>query len=455
MNPKTILQRKTGQKPVFFLDKKRDRPGIFWLDSSLSFGDRGNYSFFGRNPVATLSIEREILINDCPSMSRYMLEFDRLMRQIKKYVYDQNKFVVGYFGYEAMLPFLKIDHDKIIKNFGADNFSVPLVYFSVYDSVLKMKTKKGSQIFEATNPEADNYEDIISSSPDEYLQSQPEVFETAPEIIPALSRPEYLEKIKKIKKYIYEGDIYQANFTSRFTVKSFRQPIEVYHRLREISPAPYSAYLNIADFQIISSSPERMFEKEGASIKTSPIKGTIKRGASPSEEEMRLRQLTESEKDMAELLMIVDLERNDLGKIAKTGTVKVNEIFKPEIYSSIIHLVSDISAELRDKENIVEIIKSLLPGGSISGAPKKRAVEIIQEHETVPRNIYTGSIGYFHQDRADFNIAIRTIIHKDGCYNIHAGGGIVADSKPEYEYKEMELKAAKMLKAITGENTNR
>ncbi len=449
MTLETVLRQKIEPKHPFILNKAEDQTGCFWLDSSLAFSDRGKYSFFGRNPVASLSIDRKILTNDSASMGQYILEFDRLMNRLREYVYDQDKFAVGYFGYESMLPFLKISRDKIIKNFAADNFSVPLVHFNIYDSVLKIDL--GNQILEATNSDADNYDDVILNNHKQSIPETPNIFDAAPEIIPALSGREYMEKINQIKIHIYEGDIYQANFTSRFRVKSSQSPVDVYNRLREISPAPYSAYLNFGDFQIISSSPERMFEKNGAAIKTSPLKGTIKRGSSESEERIQLKQLTESEKDMAELLMIIDLERNDLGKIAIPGTIKVNNIFKPEIYSSIIHLVSDISAELTNEENIAEIVKSLIPGGSITGVPKKRAVEIIQENETIPRNIYTGSIGYFHKDRADFNIAIRTMLHKDGCYNIHAGGGIVADSNPQNEYEEMELKAANMLKAISGE----
>ena len=146
--------------------------------------------------------------------------------------------------------------------------------------------------------------------------------------------------------------------------------------------------------------------------------------------------------------MIVDLMRNDLGKIAETGTVEVNNLFTPETYSSVIHLVADVSATLKSNTSIKDIFKALIPGGSVTGAPKKRAVEILQHFETTSRGVYTGCIGYIHGDTADFNIAIRTIIHRHGTYHVHAGGGIVADSDPESEFKEMHLKAQNLFKAL-------
>ncbi|MFQ5453597.1 MAG: chorismate-binding protein, partial [Candidatus Zixiibacteriota bacterium] len=193
---------------------------------------------------------------------------------------------------------------------------------------------------------------------------------------------------------------------------------------------------------------ERMFKKNSRIITTSPLKGTIALGNNSFEKARNLNRLLQSEKDKAELLMIVDLERNDLGKIAKTGTVKVDRLLKPEMYSSLIHLVSDISAELKPDIEMNDILRALLPGGSITGAPKKRAVEIINRMENQPRTVYTGCIGYIYENDADFNIAIRTIIHKDSTYFIHAGSGIVADSDPETEYAEMLLKAKNMFKSL-------
>ena len=209
-----------------------------------------------------------------------------------------------------------------------------------------------------------------------------------------------------------------------------------------------SAYLNFGNYQILSSSPERIFTTQKNRITTCPIKGTIELGKNESEQQTNLNKLLNSEKDKAELLMIVDLMRNDLGRIAQTGTVSVDSLFKPEIYSSLIHLVSDISATLKDNITFEDIINALIPGGSITGAPKKRAVEIINDLEEFPRFVYTGSIGYMTKEKADFNIAIRTIYYYNNIYYIHAGGGIVADSNPKDEYNEMLLKAKNLFKAV-------
>jgi len=263
-----------------------------------------------------------------------------------------------------------------------------------------------------------------------------------------MAHDEYLSHVRQIKRHIAEGDIYQANFTCRFEAESSADPFTIYRRLRELNPAPYGGFLNFGDFHILSSSPERMFYKRGDSITSSPIKGTIDCGLDQQEQTRNLNQLLNSAKDRAELLMIVDLVRNDLGKIARTGTVGVDHLFRPEVYSSLIHLVADVSARTDSNTTITEICRALLPGGSITGAPKKRAVEILNELETVPRSVYTGCIGHISGDTADFNIAIRTMYCTGNTWYLHAGGGIVADSDPEAEYMEMLLKARNLFRAL-------
>jgi para-aminobenzoate synthetase component 1 len=194
-----------------------------------------------------------------------------------------------------------------------------------------------------------------------------------------------------------------------------------------------------------------MFYRHRDLITACPIKGTIKSANNETERTVQLEKLLNSTKDKAELLMIVDLMRNDLGKIAKTGSVEVSNLFCAEEYSSLIHLVTDVSARLKDNIKYSEIFEALMPGGSITGAPKKRAVEILQEHEPAPRGAYTGCIGYVNGDKADFNIAIRTMFHQNNLYQINAGGGIVADSEPNSEYQEMLLKANNLFRALGSE----
>jgi len=400
----------------------------------MSFGDRGRYSFIARNPVLDISqVEQNVIVRNSDSELR-VLDKNILFDLLESAWKDDNLFSIGYISYEAMLPFLGIDSKRPQNN---------MLRMLFYESVLKFDHTLNT--FSVTNPDYDNYEDLFDSSHQEIDTATSSI---KPELRHTISKKDYIDKIKRIKWHIHEGDIYQANFTTRMDIKSQENPIHVYNKLRRLNPAPYGCYINFGDYQILSSSPERMFLKQGDHITSGPIKGTIARGNNKQDEQNNLSRLLNSEKDKAELLMIVDLVRNDLGKIAQTGTISVDALYKPEIYSSLIHLVSDISARLKKDIKLTDIFHALFPGGSITGAPKKRAVEIINENETSPRGIYTGCIGYVDNQTADFNIAIRSMMHKDGIYHVHAGGGIVADSDPENEYDEMMLKAKNLLKAI-------
>ncbi len=410
-----------------------DKPGAVWLDSSLRFGDRGRYSFLARRPVRDVSLESDRLVIREPDRSdRYLSGVD-LLDALNDLWTNDRLFSVGYFGYEAMTPLVGVA--PLLSP------AIPSARFLFYDNALRYDHDTGTCEPVFADREAPIWREL----------DQLDAPDTEPcplGVRASLSRSDYLDRVRDVKDHIREGDIYQANFTSRLEVENREDSFDAYRRLRRLSPAPYSAYLNFGAYQVLSSSPERMFLRNGGRITTGPIKGTIARGETPRESERNLASLTSSEKDRAELLMIVDLERNDLGKIASVGSVCVDALFKPEIYSSVIHLVSDISATLKPGATMKDICAAMLPGGSITGAPKQRAVEILRELETVPRSVYTGAIGYVCGDRADFNIAIRTMIAHDNAYHIHAGGGIVADSDPGNEYEEMLLKARNMLAAL-------
>jgi para-aminobenzoate synthetase component 1 len=259
----------------------------------------------------------------------------------------------------------------------------------------------------------------------------------------------YQEKIATAKKYIHEGDIYQVNLSHRFTTEIPIDPFELYRRQREVCPAPYSAYLDIGNHHILSSSPELFFEITNGIITTRPIKGTIPRGKTPEEDHYNRHSLTHSEKDHAELLMITDLERNDLGKICEYGSVTVTEHAKLETYSHVHHLVSTITGKLKKNVTPFQSLLALFPGGSITGAPKKRAMEIIQALETTPREVYTGAIGYITDDGdTQFNIAIRTAYTEGKNLHFHAGGGITADSDPKSEWDETCTKAKGFIETV-------
>lgn len=251
----------------------------------------------------------------------------------------------------------------------------------------------------------------------------------------------YLEKLKIAQEYIRAGEIYQVNLSQQFTFQGKRHPFDVFYRAHLLNPAPFSAYFNLDQFSIVSTSPERLLKKSGTQLETRPIKGTIKRGKTRSEDEEFKRLLLCSPKERAELLMITDLMRNDLGKISQVGSVITPEIWRCEAYTNVFHLLSVIQSQAKQDLTSLEMIRSCFPGGSVTGCPKLRAMEVIAELEQRPRGIYTGSIGYFKgQEEFDLNIAIRTLLFTKEYIHLQLGGGIVIDSIPELEYEETLIK---------------
>ena len=268
-------------------------------------------------------------------------------------------------------------------------------------------------------------------------------------IFPSIAKKTYLSKLKKAKEYIHNGDIYQMNFTHRFYSKLPIKIKDFYYILRNINSAPFCAYLNFPEVKIASTSPERFLYIKKDKIQTRPIKGTMPRGINKKEEKFFKEKLINSIKDKAELNMIVDLERNDLGRFCKYGSVKVKEHAIIEKYAKVFHLVSTVIGKIRKNTTFSEILKSTFPGGSITGAPKIRAMQIIDELEKYERSVYTGSIGYISVDGiVDLNIAIRTFIIKNNYFYYNAGGGIVEDSVPEQEYAETLQKGLALKQAL-------
>ena len=252
-----------------------------------------------------------------------------------------------------------------------------------------------------------------------------------------LTRQNYIKKVIKTKEYIHNGDIYQANFSQRFEADLPVEPMDLYYILREKNAAPFSAFMGFPEFSIGSSSPERFLFLKNNIIETRPIKGTRPRGIDSCSDNKNMMELKDSIKDRAELNMIVDLERNDLGKFCYYGTVRVYEHAVVEKYARVFHSVSTVIGKVKKGTDISGIIKAAFPGGSITGAPKIRAMEIIDELEPTARNVYTGSVGYIGVDcTMDLNIVIRTFVIKGNKFYYNVGGGIVEDSIPEDEYNE-------------------
>jgi para-aminobenzoate synthetase component 1 len=265
------------------------------------------------------------------------------------------------------------------------------------------------------------------------------------------TRQDYLEAVKKVKDYIRQGDVYQVNLSQRFTIPFSGDPFHLFLDLFERNPAPFFAYLNMADHVILSTSPERFIFQHGSYVETRPIKGTRPRGNTTAEDVALKRELTASSKDEAELSMIVDLLRNDLGKVCAPRSVRVSEHKRVETYTNVFHLVSIVEGQLRKEYSQVDLIRALFPGGSITGCPKIRAMEIIEELEPDVRSVYTGGLGYISlHNTMDLNIAIRTAIVKDGRLHFSVGGGIVYDSDEEEEYLETLHKARTLMEFLGG-----
>lgn len=263
------------------------------------------------------------------------------------------------------------------------------------------------------------------------------------------SREEYMDMVEKALDYIGRGEIYQVNLSQRFEARLESPPRVLYQQLRSINPAPFASFLDFPEVNVVSSSPERFLKLDGLDLETRPIKGTRPRGENAAEDRALRRELLESEKDRAELAMIVDQERNDLCRVCRVGTVDVPSLATLEEYATVYHLVATVTGKIPEEKGIMEVLKGSFPGGSITGAPKKRSMEIIEELEPVRRGIYTGSIGYIDfAGKADLNIVIRTFVIKGQRALFQVGGGIVADSSPEAEYQETLDKARALFAAL-------
>ncbi|HIG31618.1 MAG TPA: anthranilate synthase component I family protein [Verrucomicrobiales bacterium] len=265
----------------------------------------------------------------------------------------------------------------------------------------------------------------------------------------SVTAQEFINQVKEVQKYIRQGDIYQVNLSHRLRTKCPLSGQEFFNRLLAVSPAPFSAYLNFGSYQLASSSPESFLRMTGSLIRTSPIKGTRPRGQTPSEDTLLANELDQSSKERSELVMITDLMRNDLGKISCYGSVKVKDLLRLHKFPRVQHLISTIEARLKPEISHMRALESCFPGGSITGAPKIRAMEIIEEIEPISREYYTGCIGYlgFNEESA-FSISIRTALVKDGMIDFFVGAGIVHDSDPEAEYDETLTKAEGFFQAL-------
>lgn len=427
----------------------KDEKDSIFLDSSLQ-NNLGRYSFIGVNPFSVLKGRHQRCILDGEEFDCDV--FDKLSELTRLYHAENDTELpmiagcLGYFSYD-----LGLDLDDINIT-SAEDIDIPHFYFVFYDNLIifdheqKKTYISACGILKAADDSIKAVEACISQAGK--ISYQEVTSELAP-FSSNFTKEQYKQALRRMINYIYAGDIYIANMTQRLFCQTERDTYDIYRDLRKINPAPFASLMRFDDFDIISSSPERFLKIRNKCVETRPIKGTRPRGATPEEDRKNRDELAASDKDRAELLMIVDLERNDLSKVCKPHSVKVTELFEIEEYSTVFHLVSTILGELKENIDAVQCLKACFPGGSITGTPKIRAMEIIDELEGIKRSLYTGSIGYFSFDgNADFNIVIRTIIKKGCDAYLGVGGGITCDSDEDAEYQECLDKAKALLRVL-------
>lgn len=412
--------------------------GNFLLDSSLNADAAlGRYSIIGSRPFRILKGNRLGLL-------------DELRTTLDKFKSPQNvlPFCGGAAGYLA---------------YDTGN-NIPRIYFAFYNNaVIIDHLKQRIHLYSCGAPEKnsslakklaeDNFKrlaEIISAAVVQKNAAH-KFRDNKIRLKPDFSKAEYIRAVKKAKEYIRKGDIYQVNLTQQFRAETDLPALEIYRRLRIESPSYFSAFFDAGDFQIISSSPERFLKVDKRRVSTRPMKGTRARCANPAGDNKLRSELIKSEKDKAELLMIVDLERNDLGRVCDYNSVKVPNLRQLEEYNTVFQATATVEGRLHKGFDRIDLIRASFPGGSITGCPKLRSMEIIKELEKNKRGIYTGSLGILSFcGKMDMNILIRTILKKGRQVYFGCGGGIVADSWPQAEYSEALVKAKAMVCSLGG-----
>jgi len=429
------------------------RPGLAWIDSALTGGRLGRWSIVASDPRWTLTAYGSDVVHDGPCGPRRLRggALAAFARAVEAEAGPDGPVphdlpfaggAIGYLGFELGREVERLPATTL------DDVGAPDLTFGWYDAALVWDGlhERGWLVGRA-DAVAQLRERLESSPPASAGEAH------ASSLRANMTRAAYVAAVERARDYIRAGDIYQVNFAQRFSAIVTGQGFDLYQRLRSVSPAPFAAYLDgrgpFGGIEVLSSSPERFLLADGDHVETRPIKGTRPRGETELEDARRAAELQASAKDRAEHLMIVDLERNDLGRIAVPGSVRVPEFAGLESYRQVHHLTSTVTATRHPDVGLEALLRATFPGGSISGAPKVRALEIIDELEPTVRGVYTGAVGYLSaHGRIDLNIAIRTITLADGVAHLHVGGAIVDDSRPDAEYAETMDKARGMARAL-------
>ena len=426
---------------------------------------RGRYTIIGFNPDKIFNIKKNIIIEDNLKKKKIIKKnilkyLNNLFKTFKvkssKELPRMSSMLVGYFSYDIIrlienipnkckddlnIPDIRLMRPKNLIIY--DNIKRKIFYIENIYSEQKIKDYQYEYAkIKKTLNELHYYGNI--PLPENFHINKKEI-----EIKSNISKSKFKSIVNKAKSYIKKGDIFQVVLSQRFSAKVKKPPLEIYNTLRKSNPSPFMFYFNYDDFQVLGSSPEILVRLINGEVTIRPIAGTRPRGENAKEDKKLTNELLNDPKELSEHLMLLDLGRNDVGKVSKANSVKVTEKFKVEKYSHVMHIVSNVIGKLRKNLSLFETFLSGFPAGTVSGAPKIRAMEIIDELEVSKRKLYAGGIGYFTANQEfDTCIALRTALIKNKKIYVQAGAGVVADSKPESEYKETINKAKALMQAI-------
>lgn len=433
------------------------RPWPVFLDSGRPGSTRGRYDILSAEPQATLvtrGAETELRSAEAVRISStdpFALLAETLGPR-RPPIPDLPFYggAIGYFAYDLARRLERLP------SLAADAEGIPDMAIGIYDWALVVDHEQRRSCLVAQDPGRletwlGRFTQALSDAgdaptPEPALEPVPGPFRVLDRVRSNLTPAAYRRAFDRIQDYLHAGDCYQVNLAQRFAAAARGDPWQAYQALRVANPAPFGAYLSTPDCAVLCSSPERFLQVRGDRVETRPIKGTRPRGETAAQDRRLADALRHSAKDRAENLMIVDLLRNDLGKVCALGSVHVPTLFEVETYARVHHLVSTVRGRLATGRSAVDLLRACFPGGSITGAPKLRAMEIIEELEPQRRGVYCGAIGYLGFDGAmDTNIAIRTLVYSAGSLRFWAGGGIVVDSDPDAEYRETYDKAGPLL----------
>jgi anthranilate synthase component 1 len=457
------------ETPVSAFQKIDDGRHSFLLESVEGGEKWGRYSFLGSRPsVVVRSFDRKVVIIRKGDVEMHLFDHDPL-ESIKKILSAYKPVpdpalprfyggAVGYMGYDVVRFFEELpDRDK-------SGLDLPDIFFMltdtlvIFDNITHMiKVVSNAHIegksVTAAYKEATNKIDALVKKLKTGVRRQKSGVgrktRKEPKLTSNFTQPEYEQAVLKAKEYIKAGDIFQVVPSQRFHTTISAEPFEVYRALRLINPSPYMYFLRCGDATIVGASPEVMVRLEGDRIELRPIAGTRRRGATEEEDRALEQDLLADPKERAEHIMLVDLGRNDVGRVSEPGSVNVSELMVIERYSHVMHIVSNVRGKLSRGNDSYDVIRACFPAGTVSGAPKIRAMEIIEELEPTRRGPYAGAVGYFgFSGNMDTCITIRTLVIKEGVAYIQAGGGVVADSDPVAEYQETVNKAKAMMRAV-------